>query len=129
MEVQKIKISEEKKELLRKGRNIPNRRRLKSDQPEIKYGIIPEGLLRNPSVPFEERLLFGIIHSYAKPKELEKTPRAYEKVETYAECLGRHRTTTARRLRNLHERGWITVRRRYAGMTNMILLHPTKVRR
>jgi hypothetical protein len=123
------KPTKEELERYKKQRKIPKGRRLKTDRPKIKYGVIPEYILRDPSIPPGIKSLFGIVHSFATPKELERTPVAYEKVETYAECLGRSRTTVSEYLQWMHREGLLTIRRRYAGKTNVILLHAERKRR
>lgn len=132
MEDRKIKISEEEKELLRKKRNISKAIELKSDDPEISFGAIPDNILRDPSLSDREVRLWGILHSFATPKRLEKTPKVEKKEakqEKFAEFLGCHRSTVSRCLCRMHKRGLITVIRPYSGKPNVILLHGTERKR
>jgi len=97
-------------------------------QKEEFFAKIPQDLIRDPSLRYSARLLFGVYHTYAKKKNLTKGALTYVSQSRVARDLGCSIQSVSNWTKILKEKGWITVRRR-GWKSNYVYLHGKPKRR
>ena len=94
----------------------------------VHYGQIPTALLRDSSVSLQAKGIYGVLHSYAKYKELEGIPESWPSQETLAEMTGVCKRYVRQLAKELANAGWITIEQRGLNMSNGYRLLPKKRR-
>jgi hypothetical protein len=93
------------------------------------FGKIPQELLRAQTIRPAPKALFGLCHTYGRNKMLNQNPTRYVTQETLARDMGVTTRTIRTWIKELEEKGWVTVIRRGLNKPNIIILHGERKRR
>jgi hypothetical protein len=96
------------------------------DEKEPPWGKVYQGLLRDPKIEVGPKILWGLVHSYAREKRINNIPTAFMSCKTMAEDLGVSALTIKRWIKRLKDTGWVGAKRRGQGQTNIISLYSKK---
>jgi len=87
------------------------------------FGQVPQALLRDPTIHPTAKALFGLLHTYSQHKSLSKQVTTFVSQETLGKCMGLHYTRINKWLNYLKKRGWLSIKRRGLGKSNIYTLH------
>lgn len=93
------------------------------------FAQTPQELMRDPNMPDAAVRLYGVYHTYAPNKDLRNRPDTFVSQATIAKDMGKGRDRVSYWTQYLHEKGWLTIKKRGQGNTNIIILHAKKKRR
>jgi len=88
------------------------------------YAQIPSQLIRDSKISPKARILYGILHSYSKCKNLKKNPKTFVSQIRLSKDVGCTVQTISNRINELKKANWILIRRR-GWRSNVYILHPS----
>lgn len=97
---------------------------IEDDQPL--FGQTPQELFRDPTIYYGAKALYGNLHSYKGQKSLKRRMLRFVPQEILARDFKVHRNTIVRWLKELQEKGWITITQGGWNKPNKITLHGKK---